>query len=740
MRHLIISLTMIAAGAMVFQALPVAAQTAPADQSKKRPNVVLILADDLGWSDTGAFGSEIETPNINKLAASGKKFTHFYNTARCCPSRACLLTGLYPHEAGVGHMLWPTGYPGYSTRLSSESVTMAEVLHDSGYGTYMAGKWHLAERQPDPADPTGWPLQRGFDKFYGTLAGYGSYFDPATLCRGNTYITPENDADYKPDLFYYTDAISDNAVKFMEEHEKAEADKPFFMYVAYTAAHWPLMVPEDTLSKYKGKYDAGYQAIRDKRYERLVDLGLVDDVKTSSPTVGDWDAVKNKQWEARRMEAFAAVIDRMDQGIGKILKHLEEAGELDNTIVLYIQDNGGCDEEFFQNNHKKPANVHKMGPDELQTRTLPPMQTRDGKVVRTGEEVMAGPADSFLGYGPGWANVSNTPLRKFKRFTYEGGISTPLIVHWPAGIGNPHGQLVPNPSHLIDIMPTLVELTGAKYPTERNGNKIQPMEGESLVPLLTGNGTFHRDEPIFWEHEGSRAVRNGKWKIVADEYKPWELYDISVDRGETNNLADEHPEIVKEMAAAWDSYKKRARVEPYGAHALRKRRPDPENAPTHVELTAGDTYAREYAPSLSDAGVSITATISEMAPEGVIVAQGAGAAGFTLYLQNGIAHFAVRRAHKLLTLDSKPIIDNGPAIIKARLNYDGTASLQINNKPPVTANFYGPLLETPDEGLTVGWDQDGPVGEYPTKFSFTGQIEKVVVETLKDQESDGLTF
>ncbi len=695
-----------------------------------KPNVLIILADDLGWSDTGAFGGEISTPNIDALAEDGKKFTHFYNTARCCPSRASLLTGLYPHQAGVGHMLWPTGYPGYSTRLSSDSVTIAEVLHDSGYGTYMTGKWHLAEREPDPSDPTGWPLQRGFDKFYGTLAGYGSFFDPATLCRGNTYITPENDPDYKPDDFYYTDAISDNTVAFLKEHKQAAADKPFLMYVAYTAAHWPLQVPEDSLAEYRGKYDVGYDAIRENRVDRLRKLGLIPDVGTTGPTTSDWAGVKDKAWEARRMEAYAAVISRMDAGIGKIITHLKETGQLDNTLVLYMQDNGGCDEEFFQNNHKKPENLHVMGPDELQTRTLPPMQTRDGRVVKTGKDVMAGPADSFLGYGPGWANVSNTPLRKYKKDTFEGGISTPLIVHWPTGMAGANGEIVTEPGHFIDIMPTVIEAAGATYPTNRGGTKIQPMEGESLLPLLMGKGSFDRDAPLFWEHEEHRAVRQDKWKLVADPGQPWELYDMEADRAEAHNLAEEHPEIVTEMAAAWEEYAERARVQPLGAQRLRTRMPDPDNAPRRVELDTGDVYAREYAPALSDAGVSITAHISKLAPNGVIVAQGAEANGYALYMRDGRAHFVVRRERELLGVASGPVTGEGSVTITARLDRSGTATLQVNDGPPISKQFYGPLLETPNEALTVGWDQYGPVGEYPQSFSFQGIIDKVIVETL----------
>lgn len=715
--------------------LVLAPSLASAEQPKSppRPNVLIILADDLGWSDTSAFGSEIQTPNIDALAHDGIKFTQFYNTARCCPSRACLLTGVYPHEAGVGHMLWPTGYPGYSTRMSRDAVTMAEVLKTAGYHTYMTGKWHLAERQPDPKNPVGWPLDRGFEKFYGTLAGYGSYWDPATLCRQNTYITPFNDPEYKPaGTFYYTDAIADNAVQYLKQHHGASDKKPFFMYVAFTAAHWPLQAPEEAIAPYEGKYDAGYDAIRQQRIANLKKLGLMPPVTTPAPTTGDWDAMKDKRWEARRMEAYAGTISRMDQNVGKIVDQLRAEGDLDNTLVLFMQDNGACDETFFMHDHQPPGNLRAMGPDELQHRTLPPMQTRDGKAVKTGEGVMAGSPDSFIGYGPAWANVSDTPFRLVKKFAHEGGISTPLIVHWPAGLAGAHDKTVSTPSHLIDLMPTVVQLAGAAYPAEYAGQKIQPMEGVSLVPLLTGSGEIHREQPIFWEHEGNRAIREGDWKLVAIENQPWELYDISKDRGEMNNLVDKYPDRVKHMAAEWQAYAERAKVQPYGAHRLRKRNPDPANAPTKLtDLKPGTALKRNESPVLSDAGITVTAHVNRMASDGVIAAQGAEKEGYALYMKDGRAHFIARRAGQLCDVTSAPIPNDAPATLTARVTRDGHATLQVNDEAPTSADFFGPFLETPVDGLSVGLDQGKPVGEYQSPFPFKGELGSVDVEVLK---------
>lgn len=529
-----------------------------------RPNIVLIMSDDMGYSDLGCYGGEIATPNLDRLAAGGLRFTQFYNGARCCPTRASLLTGLYPHQAGMGFMVRRVEAPGYRGDLSRQAVTIAEVLKAGGYRTAMAGKWHVAQSH-SPRDVTNWPLARGFEKFYGTIRGFGSFWDPETLTRQNTFITPENDPEYKPAAYYYTDAISDNAVAFLRE--SAGAKQPFFLYVAYTAAHWPLQAPEKDIAKYRGKYDAGYDAIRLERLERLKRLGLMDPAWQAAPTIGQWSAVANKAWEARCMETYAAMIDNMDQGIGRIIAQLKQDGRLDHTLVLYLQDNGACAERNGRQPVKQPApkGLRPLRPDELQTKSGPPMQTRDGRWVKSGTDVMAGPADSYVGYGEAWANVANTPFREYKHWVHEGGIATPLIAHWPAGIGaGRSGKFEAQPGHLIDLMATCVDLAGATYPTEFNGEKIKPLEGVSLAPAFAGR-PLARKQPLFWEHESNRAVRDGRWKLVAMEDKPWELYDMTADRTEMNNLVAQHPEKVRELSAAWDAWAVRADVLPLGS-------------------------------------------------------------------------------------------------------------------------------------------------------------------------------
>jgi arylsulfatase len=541
-------------------AIGVAAPTA-------RPNILLIMSDDMGFSDLGCYGGEIQTPNLDRLAANGIRFTQFYNNARCCPTRASLLTGLYPHQAGVGHMTADQGYEGYRGQLNRQCVTIAEALRPAEYRTYMCGKWHVCRDIRPNGDRSDWPIQRGFEKFYGTITGGGSFYDPTTLCRQNKLITPENDPEYRPKQFYYTDAISDNAVRFLEQHAKESPEKPFFLYVAYTAAHWPMHALEKDIAKYRGKYDAGYEPIRGARFERERNLGLIGKNVALSREAGSWDDAKDKAWEARCMEVYAAMVDCMDQGIGRIVEQLRKENQLDNTVIMFLEDNGGCAEPMGRTDRsgKPPANLKPFGPDDLQPQIWPPMQTRDGRWVRSGEGVMPGPPDTYVAYGRNWANVSNTPFREYKHWVHEGGISTPLIIHWPAGIRERRrNKLETQPGHVVDIMASCVDLAGDQYPSERNGEKIKPMEGVSLVPAFGGR-SLKRKQPLFWEHEGNRAVRAGDWKLVGKENRPWELYDMSRDRSETDDLAQKHPDRVKELAAAWDAWAARANVLPLGA-------------------------------------------------------------------------------------------------------------------------------------------------------------------------------
>ncbi|MBM4020473.1 MAG: arylsulfatase [Planctomycetes bacterium] len=551
-------------GAASAQAAPGSAPAAPASAQPPapRPNIVLIMSDDMGFSDLGCYGGEIRTPNLDALAARGIRFTQFYNTARCCPTRASLLTGLYPHQAGVGHMMDDRGLPGYTGNLNKNCRTIAEVLRPAGYANYMAGKWHVAKDIKPEGPKFNWPLQRGFDRFYGTIHGAGSFYDPCSLTRDNTQIPPGS-----PD-YYYTDAISDNAARFIADHRREKPGRPFFLYVAYTAAHWPMHARQADVARCRGRYDNGWQALRAERCERMLAMGLIDKRwGISPPDSRPWDEVPHdeKDWHLRRMEVYAAMVEVMDRGIGRIVDELRRTGCLDDTLIFFLEDNGGCAEEYGSQGPVKPdpaqpVVLRPMAADELQPAMQPPL-TRDGRPVRTGRGVVPGPADTYVAYGKEWANVSNTPFRWYKHWVHEGGIATPLIVHWPAALRR-QGELEHTPGHLIDIMATCVEAAGAAYPAQHEGTPITPLEGRSLLPLFEGRPV--QREAIYWEHEGNRAVREGRWKLVArGPAGPWELYDMQADRCELTDLAAREPERVNRMAAMWQAWAERASVLPW---------------------------------------------------------------------------------------------------------------------------------------------------------------------------------
>jgi arylsulfatase A-like enzyme len=693
---------------------------------RRRPNIIVILSDDMGYSDLGCYGGEIRTPNLDALASRGLRFTQFYNTARCCPTRASLLTGLYPHQAAIGHMTDDKGLEGYQGDLSHKAVTIAEALKPAGYAAYMVGKWHVTRYDTDKGPMDNWPLARGFDRFYGTIRGAGDYFDPGTLTRDNTMISPFADPEYKPERFYYTDAIADHAARFISEHVKQKPDRPFFLYAAFTAAHWPMHAPEEDIARYKGKYDGGYEPVRARRFQRLKELGLVRPQWGLSPQEGDWSKVENKEWEARCMEVYAAMIDRLDQGIGRIAAELEKQGQLQDTLLLFLQDNGACQEDIGRSGRmtrpEKPT-LPEIPLDAVRL-DVRPKQNRRGVPTLQGPGVMPGPEDTYISYGIGWANCSNTPFRYYKHFVHEGGISTPLIAHWPAGIAR-RGELEHQPGHLIDIMATCVDLAGATYPADFKGEKIAPPEGRSLAPAFEGKPI--RREGLYWEHEGNRAVRVGKWKLVAKGAKgPWELYDMEADRTELADLAAAQPDRVKEMAALWMAWAERAKAVPWpwdakaaktGALSKEKR----------FELKQGDSLPRERAPNIAGKSFEIAATIQAAAGDGVIVAQGGSTHGYSLYLQDGRLIMITRHKGKLTVVAAPDKLPAGPAQVTARLAKDGAITLEIGGKQVAAGKAPGPIPEMPADGLQVGADEGGAVGDYAAPNEFRGKIEKVVI-------------
>ncbi len=519
-------------------------------ESSTRPNVVLILADDMGFSDLGCFGSEIPTPRLDALARGGVRLTQMYNCARCCPTRASLLTGLYPHQAGVGHMVSDYGTPGYRGYLNDRCVTIAEVLKTTGYHTFMSGKWHVGGpydvsrpdtwRAGDVGHPT--PRQRGFDRFFGTLAGAGSYYRPPTLMRDDLFIEPDNTG------FFYTDAINDQAVAMIESLPDDDPS-PFFLYLAHTAPHWPLHAPPDDISRHESCYRAGWDGIRTARHERLRDSGLLDrawPISLRDPQSHDWRTESHQDWQAMRMATYAAQIERMDQGIGRVIDALRRRYTLDNTLILFVSDNGGSAEFLAEDGHSARYDI----------------RTLDGQSVSVGNSpnLMPGPATTFMSYDLPWSNASNAPFRLHKCWVHEGGIATPFIAHWPGRLKA--GHVDHQPAHVMDLMPTVLDAAGATYPTEYAGSPITPTSGRSLLGSCRGE---RESQPrvILWEHQGNAALRAGQWKLVRRHPQQWELYDMAADRMETVDLAEQEPAMVRHLANQWQSCSAGIGVQPW---------------------------------------------------------------------------------------------------------------------------------------------------------------------------------
>ncbi|MFD2887970.1 arylsulfatase [Chitinophaga cymbidii] len=509
--------------AIVSLSCGVSAEKKPAEQ----PNILLIMADDMGFSDIGCYGGEIRTPNIDRLSREGIRFTRFYNNAWCSPTRASLLTGLYPQQVGMAGLAWPKTGPagpeqGY---LNDRCVTLAEVLKEAGYYTAMSGKWHLGEHRPY------WPTDRGFDNYFGLISGAVNYFD---ITKDKTPATVRtmalNDQRYYPpkEGFYMTDAITTYAGKILSAQKNAAT--PFFLYVAYTAPHWPLHALPEDIARYEGKYESGWDSLRIQRYRRLRELGIISDATPLSPRdsgVTAWSDLpaKTRKEMAHKMAVYAAQVDRMDQGIGQILDQLDASGKAENTIVIFLADNGGCAEGGPQGlDHRKNG--------------IPP-----------------GGEDSYMSYGQSWANASNTPFRQFKKDLLEGGISTPLIVRWPRGIRpERYGQVMEQMGHVTDIMPTLCAAAGARYPTQYKGREVLPVEGENLLPAIA-KGTVQPHQPVCWSLNDERAVITGKHKLIsAGKNAPWELYDLEKDRTESNDRAASSPLQAKDMQQHWENW------------------------------------------------------------------------------------------------------------------------------------------------------------------------------------------
>ncbi|MCA9070350.1 MAG: arylsulfatase [Planctomycetaceae bacterium] len=490
---------------------------APKGYANERPNIVVILCDDMGFSDIGCYGGEINTPNLDRLAANGLRFIDFHNNAKCSETRASLLTGLWHQQSRN------LKKPGH--------VTLAEVLKTAGYRTLMSGKWHLAKTPPE----------RGFDRYFGFLGGAINFYTGRDWGNGKNLMRLDGDVYNPPEDFYSTDAFTDYAVKFIDE--AMETDTPFFLYLAHNAPHFPLHALPEDIAKYRGKYSEGWDIIRERRYKRLKELGVIDNtwrLSKRDPKVEGWNDLTDaeKKFLEPMMEVYAAMVDRLDQNIGRLVKHLEDKKQLDNTLILFLSDNGACPYQRLRNDVLTP-----------------------------------GPANSDIAYDARWANMCNTPLRLYKQYAHEGGTSTPMIAHWPKGI-SARGELTSFTSHLVDIMPTLVEIAGAEYPKEQDGQTIDSMEGISLVPAFRGEQTRGK-HPLYWDFNANHAIRAGDWKLVAERGKSWELYNLADDRSETHNLTMEQPELVMKLGRQYDTWAKRTGATPH--QAAQKKKPSQQS-------------------------------------------------------------------------------------------------------------------------------------------------------------------
>ena len=661
---------------------------AVAAAAAERPNLLLILADDLGWSDLGCYGGEIRTPALDALAADGVRFTQFYNSSRCCPSRASILTGLHPHQAG---------FPLMSGTLPPDSATIAEALRPAGYGRYMTGKWHLGAKRT--------PVDCGFEEFYGMVGGFNTCWEEqphySRLPAGRTQ------RDYAPGQFYSTDVFGDYAVDFLDQGRARDA--PWFLYLAFNAPHFPLHAPEEEIAKYETLYADGWDRVRERRLARQKELGLVPrdlELTPRSVVPANWANAKtgwadkdNPAWDsipadrradlARRMAVFAAMVDRMDQCIARVVAHLKATGQFDNTLIVFLSDNGACaewDPWGFDG---------KSGPDNI---------LHAGADLKT----VGGPA-SYVSYGSGWANACNTPWRLYKHYGHEGGIRTPCIVHWPAGLGGAKGRLVTAPGHITDLLPTLLDAAGAPFPKERDGVALLPPEGLSLLPLLRGGAAPER--AVCMEHEGHRSIREGGWKLVAVEGRAWELYDMARDPVEMHDLAAAQPERVARMAAVWEAWAKRCGV---GAHAVPKSR---AAKPADV-----------VSPRIAGKALTITCEVEPQSGNGVILAHGGNRHGYALHLRDGRLVFTVRVAGDARSIDAA--VPPGKRLsIEARLAKDGAMTLAVDGRGVATGRAAGLIPEEPMDGLSVGEDEKSAVGDYEPPFPLKGAVRAVRVKS-----------
>jgi len=693
--------------------------------AKLRPNVIVVLVDDMGYSDLGSFGGEVQTPNLDRLAANGLRFTQNYNSARCCPSRASLLTGLYSHQAGIANFTGRDSTdrlgPAYLGKLNKQCMTLAEVLKSAGYQTYGVGKWHVGHEES--------PTDRGFDEYYGYIRGHStSQWKVGNYMRLPAGRTPE--IKFDADSFFATDAFNDYAVEFLRQARKKES--PFFLYLAHSSPHFPLHAPAKTRDRYLDTYRKGWDVLRKERFARQRSSGLVtgswkftglsevpvdrDDIANdfAGKANPDWKDVPQNRREdlAYRMATFAAMIDHVDQGIGKILALLEKGGDLENTLILFTSDNGAC---------------YEWGPfgfDRVSRKGF--TQLHEGDDLKG----VGGPG-TYHSVGSAWSCLSNTPLRMYKHFNHEGGNCSPLLAHWPKGISQPN-RWVRSPVHLIDVMPTLLEVGGAEYPKKFNEEELIPVEGKSLTPFFKGADKAS-ERVLCFDHFDSSAIRKGDWKLVRgnNRYKKrtWELYNLAEDRCETNNLIESRADKAKELEAEWLAWAKRVKVSPYYSHV----QANPAKVRSNLKkdekgfylLSQGDQVDREYAPNFARKSIEIHVSVTRGKEEGgVLISHGGSRSGYSLYLEDGKPVFSCRLGGTLHTFRSTQALPRDRTSLSVLVDRDGQVSLRANKEVLAEGKLPSLFKSLPQDPLEVGNDSLSTVVSYSFSPRFKGKVHE----------------
>ncbi|QXC62175.1 arylsulfatase [Aquihabitans sp. G128] len=721
------------------------------------PNVVVVIVDDLGFADLGCYGSEIPTPNIDRLAAGGVQFTNFHVTPMCSPTRAALLTGVNPHRAGAGHVAnSDPGFPGYAAELAADVATAAEVFRDAGYHTMAIGKWHLTKDADlsDAGPRHSWPLQRGFDRYYGVLDAFTNLHHPHRLVQDNHTV----ELDQYPDGYYVTDDLTDRAIGFIRQQKASNPSQPFFCYFAHIAVHAPLQCKESDRLNHAGNYDAGWDALRQARHERQVELGLLPEGTPLPPRnseegddVTPWADLDpaDQALFARYMEVYAAMVDSVDQSVGRLYAALEELGEADDTIFLFLSDNGASREGEAGGTTSYFRSLVSKNVKDLE----------DRQFDRDRLELAGGPR-ALVHYPRGWAMASNTPFRLYKINTHAGGHSVPLILHWPAGQRDPGRR--DQWSHVTDLLPTLCELAGVQRPDVRGGIALQPLNGTSLGPVLADAGAAHARGPQYLEMAGHRGYYDGDWEVVTRHQEltefglhEWELYNLADDRTETRNLAAEHPERVAEMAAGWEAAARENQVYPLdeGSRLRYVVRP-PYEVPLQqpVRIVAGTHTLERYRSQqlIQWRSFDVDVELDHAAgDQGVLVSHGDQGGGYALYVDDdGELVFVHNGYGEVRELRCGPVPDGARQIrlaVTAPGGWRWNVAVSVDGAEVGTSDDLVMLgAMAPFEGINVGIDRRSPVSwelaERHGTFPWTGRLVAVTYTPGEPAPDAGTRF